>query len=778
MYLDDPPRVIATVGAMSLRSICTFVCMVVVALWTMNASGQTTRPFATGVDVNYALNMQSRGRSWRDANGAEVDPFKLLADASCDSIRVRLWTSDEGMNGLTYATDTALRAQRAGLKPYVVIFLSENWADMVKQPAPAIWKALSLDDRCRAIEAYAERVTKHLIDRGVNVDTFEIGNEIDFGLCGVFEEEWPKRVSVEYMRARIWSQMLPMIRAAQSGVRKAKPDAKFILHLARWDEPAYATAFWQFMMDGGAAVDYLGLSYFPTSQPDAAKRSIAFLETQLASIAKAIPDRPILICETAHPTSTDFGGQFGDWNKPIDGYPLSEAGQAAWLGDFLRAMRANERVAGIYYWSPEWYEPGMWESFALFDQQSRARPAMQSFNARSPATQPTTQRVDAGQPTDREGYRVYLGNLHGHTAVSDGTGTPREAYAYARDVAKLDFLALTEHNHLMGGEKAPIERRRAVYAGPDAEAVVPASHEFTQDGSFVALAGQEFSSMSKGNHVSVFDVGEVIDPNDVPNGDFAGLLRWLDQHRDSDGNVAVLQLNHPALGRPGKTIDANEYGRDDFGDDAGWLAHMVPATHLIELLNGEPPEGGPRRAPQMMEKHYRLYLKTGFRVAPTGNQDNHKKQWGTITDVRTGIVAKSLTRKDLLDAMRARHVYASEDRDLRFIARIDGRLCGDVVSVSRDLPAKLITIECSIVDADERDAEYTVELFAGRVGKALAESIGSWTTHGNTPADRKPLLGSIATDLPGRYFYLRITQSSPAGTDYAWTAPVWFDAQP
>ena len=44
--------------------------------------------------------------------------------------------------------------------------------------------------------------------------------------------------------------------------------------------------------------------------------------------------------------------------------------------------------------------------------------------------------------------RVYFGNLHSHTRYSDGTGTPRQAFIYARDVAKVDFLALTEHNHL------------------------------------------------------------------------------------------------------------------------------------------------------------------------------------------------------------------------------------------------------------------------------------------------------------------------------------------
>jgi len=46
-------------------------------------------------------------------------------------------------------------------------------------------------------------------------------------------------------------------------------------------------------------------------------------------------------------------------------------------------------------------------------------------------------------------YTVYYGSLHNHTNVSDGTGTPDQAYKYARDVAGLDFFGLADHSNLM-----------------------------------------------------------------------------------------------------------------------------------------------------------------------------------------------------------------------------------------------------------------------------------------------------------------------------------------
>ena len=215
------------VSRMSRRlSSLALIPLVFVGLAAIPANAQTlpVERFRTGFDANYALDLESKGKSY-SAGGQRTDVFKILANAGMDCFRVRLWTGDEGFNGLAYATETAKRAQAAGVKPYLVIFLSENWADMVKQPVPAIWKDLDEPAKLAAVEAYADRVTRHFTAAGVDIDFYEIGNEIDFGICGVFEEAWPNRVSREYMQARIWSKMAPIIAAAQRGVRQSKPDA-------------------------------------------------------------------------------------------------------------------------------------------------------------------------------------------------------------------------------------------------------------------------------------------------------------------------------------------------------------------------------------------------------------------------------------------------------------------------------------------------------------------------------------------------------------------------
>jgi arabinogalactan endo-1,4-beta-galactosidase len=330
-----------------------------------------------GIDSNYALDMAKHNRTWKDRTGP-VDPYVLFAKLGCRGARVRLWVGDEGFNRLNYATETARRMQQAGLKPYLVIFLSDAWADLVKQPAPADWKSFSTEQKLAAVEAYSERVVRHMAKNGIAIDLFEIGNEIDFGVCGEFEEEWPRRVSLEFMRTKVWPRMAPILKAAEKGVRKAQPRAKFILHLAQWDNVEYCIAFWQAMHADGVQLDYPGLSYFPSSAKELERRSFRYLRAQVTKIIDTL-HRPVLICETGYPAVAHFGGQFSEWNHPADGYPLNNEGQAKWIADFVAVIRSDPKFAGVFYFSPEWYDGGLWDAFALFDAEGVARPSILSF---------------------------------------------------------------------------------------------------------------------------------------------------------------------------------------------------------------------------------------------------------------------------------------------------------------------------------------------------------------------------------------------------------------
>src|SRR5262245_56094458 len=183
---------------------------------------------------------------------------------------------------------------------------------------------------------------------------------------------------------------------------------------------------------------------------------------------------------------------------------------------------------------------------------------------------------------------AFFGNLHSHTAYSDGTGTPQDAYDYARAKAKLDFLCVSEHNHA-GAEgtgndplKLHIALDHTLYNGSRADSLISTANRINTQfaGSFVALYGQEFSAISHGNHINVYDVGEVIDEQLIPNREFRKLYdNWLVNHLDTAQKPALVQFNHPA--------SVNEdYGVLKYPDVASFVAGVQPFARTIAILSG------------------------------------------------------------------------------------------------------------------------------------------------------------------------------------------------
>src|SRR5205809_639512 len=90
-------------------------------------------------------------------------------------------------------------------------------------------------------------------------------------------------------------------------------------------------------------------------------------------------------------------------------------------------------------------------------------------------------------------WKLYYGNLHSHTSASDGVDNGTVAYAWAHNEGHLNFLCLSEHNH-MTTQAGLADDQSAADAAMSAD--------------FVGLVGQEFSTLppNGGNHVNIHDV--------------------------------------------------------------------------------------------------------------------------------------------------------------------------------------------------------------------------------------------------------------------------------
>ena len=371
-----------------------------------------------------------------------------------------------------------------------------------------------------------------------------------------------------------------------------------------------------------------------------------------------------------------------------------------------------------------------------------------------------------GQPAQAQ-LRVFFGNLHSHTSYSDGSATPEAGYRHARDVARLDFLAITEHNHLGRMAQEP-----ELYAGPSSISLRSTANRFTVDGQFLALIGQEFSSISSGNHANVLEVGEVIANADVPNGRWDLLLeQWLPSHLDSQNRPAILLLNHPSISSSPNDV---EYGRDDFSSADAWRTALDAHASLINMING-PSHNASSPPGRPSETEFRRYLNLGFHLAPTADQDNHLENWGSAADTRTAVLAQDLTRASILEALRERRVYATEDRNLRVIVRVGGHLMGTrVTGASVPVSGTALPIDVSLTDDDEPFASYRIEVYSDEIGGEEAEIVLPPTlANGNS----QTTVAGLTYGGGAQYVFLRITQGhdDEDGRERVWTAPVWFE---
>ena len=363
-------------------------------------------------------------------------------------------------------------------------------------------------------------------------------------------------------------------------------------------------------------------------------------------------------------------------------------------------------------------------------------------------------------------FHVYFGNLHAHTTLSDGSGAPVNAFSMARNTAKLDFLAVTEHNH----SQAMRPKEPAVFGAGIADQhslyskLTTAANTADVDDTFVALFGQEFSTISSGNHMNVIGASKVIDENDVESGDFKELYQTF---LPGDSGVRFIQMNHPW---ENTKAPKKNYGLAQFGNSFTKLRNASkPWLRTIEVINGPGlKEGTNMPASVKGESAYLKYLTRGFQIAPTADQDNHRRNWGTATPARTGVLATRLTRQTILNAIDRLRVYASTDNSLEVWFGVNGAVMGsEVTSSSRDL-----NVVWRIRDANEANATYRVSAVVGRPTVAdektttkLADQsgngVGSATFH---------------TTFQKLFLYLKIVQQSSSNqNDTVITSPVWIE---
>lgn len=354
-------------------------------------------------------------------------------------------------------------------------------------------------------------------------------------------------------------------------------------------------------------------------------------------------------------------------------------------------------------------------------------------------------------------FQRYFGQLHSHTQYSDGAGSLDSALAYVKalpDNANVDFVAFTDHSNYFDKSGAA-NPEGALYDMSLASAAsqnlwneyknAVATFNAANAGSMVAIAGFEMTWSGGPGHINTFNTPGIVSRNNTTLNNKtkdAGLQAYYKLLSQTEGVDSISQFNHP-----GTTFG-------NFIDFGYWDAVVDTRMYMVEVGNGEGQIGAGGYYPSY--EQYIMALDKGWHVAPTNNQDNHKGRWGNANDARDVILTDDFTEDGIYAALRARRMYATEDKNLALDYTVNGSMMGSII----DVPEKL-NFEISFNDPDRTDSIAKVELVVNS-GKVAY----TW----DSAADLAK--GSVSVELAPEYtyYFVRVTEGDG---DLAVTAPVW-----
>lgn len=342
------------------------------------------RVFLKGGDVSLLARVEERGGVYREA-GEKREALAIFRGNGWNCVRLRLFHSPSGegavCNDLAYTVKLARRAKRAGFRVLLDFHYSDTWADPGHQSKPVAWEGLGFEKLCEAVFGYSRDCIAALRKAGALPEIVQLGNEITPGML------WPDgRVGgKEFDTPRQWRRLAALLAAGRRGVAAALGEGESVeimIHHANGGSVGGTRWFFDRLVEQKVEFDLIGLSYYPWWHG-----SLDDLRRNLAATAKRY-GKPIVVVEAAY----FWNGAWPKGHRPreVAPWPLTPAGQKAFLADVIRAVRQTPDGLGrgVLWWAPEALPVGGIRAGlnrrALFDERGNALPAISAFGGKSP----------------------------------------------------------------------------------------------------------------------------------------------------------------------------------------------------------------------------------------------------------------------------------------------------------------------------------------------------------------------------------------------------------
>ena len=347
-----------------------------------------------------------------------------------------------------------------------------------------------------------------------------------------------------------------------------------------------------------------------------------------------------------------------------------------------------------------------------------------------------TNPIKLGRCMNKE--NLYWGDIHAHTKYSDGMGTPDEAITYARDIAKLDFSAITDHDdigpYLSDEEWKDTKKVIAKYNVPN---------------EFVTFLGYEYRS-------TLADMNVYYPDNE-------GILMCGKKEEWNKPSKLI-----PVIAQKGGMIIPHMH----FGAD--WSGYDPTIYRVMEIYSQHGSAeyiGCPRQIPYLnnqlqkgnegnVNTTFQEVLSLGMKMGVTAGSDSHAgrpglSNWSRVTRTYNGgltaVFAKEKTRESIWKALYERHCYATTGPRIYLEFSINGYPMGSEIKANK----RKLDIYC-----------------IGTYFVFQIEVIKNNRTIHRTESNSPECSFSI-NDIAERgedFYYIRIIQQD---TEMAWSSPIW-----
>jgi len=376
-------------------------------------------------------------------------------------------------------------------------------------------------------------------------------------------------------------------------------------------------------------------------------------------------------------------------------------------------------------------------------------------------------------------YSYFFGAQHAHTNYSDGgtavatcTGSkssphpgasPVDAFNYAKTSGGVDWICVIEHNHLIDDACGACTTAQVRQRYQDGLAAATAS----TTASFVGLYGMEYgvigNTADHEGHVAFYDVTKLLSWEayaDVTTSktDYLSLWNTANTPANQGVNGAAGAFCHP------KTSDYASWAQNAAGLNVitGLAVISGPAFNkTTDFADGGSRYAGPTAGGSDM---YNWALQRGWKIGPEAHADNHCWNFGNSTRNRTVVLAPSLSKANVMGALKARRFYATSDRNAQmFFGTSDyAHVMGEVMSTS----SATLNLLAWVGDPDGATVS-SAKLYQGNP----AAGTGSPTLLTMTSSATNTYTASVTVPATGQaYFYVYVTLSNGAEL---WSSPIW-----